>query len=63
MRQEFILRKDPIFKIKSYCIHEPEFLIPAPEEIPLEFDQLMTPFPLFVETPVINSCTDAEKII
>lgn len=36
MRNEFIHRKESIFKIKNYCVHEPDFLIPTPEEITVD---------------------------
>ena len=33
---------------------EPEFLLPLPTAVDLSADELRTPFPLFLETPILN---------
>lgn len=38
-------------------------MIPVPDEIAVEEDDLLNPFPFFLESPVINPCLKHEQII
>lgn len=56
MRDEFLIKFDDIFKIQKLSVFKPDYLIPIPEEVNVTEDPLLTPFPIFVESPLINPC-------
>ncbi len=62
-REEIIQRSQDFEKIMKYTTFEPEFLIPAPDEIEMSDDELLVPFPIFIESPMINPCIRKEKLL
>ena len=59
-RNEFKQRQKYIKKLREYSQYQPEYLIPAPEEVPLQPDEFLTPFPIFLESPTLNPCIRRE---
>jgi hypothetical protein len=62
-KEEFVRRScnfDSIRKGTRFC---PEFLVPEPEEIPLDNEELFVPFPFIVQAPLINPCIRKEAVV
>lgn len=63
MRGEFLERFDNLLKIQHFCKSPPDFFVPLPDEVPIEEDHLLTPFPFILEAPVLNPCIPHEVVV
>lgn len=63
MREEFIQRHKGLLSLQHFCKSEPDFLFPVPEEVSFTEDHLLTPFPFFLEAPLINPCLPHEAVL
>lgn len=62
-KEEFIRRTPNFDNIRKGTIYKPEFLIPEPEEIPIENDELLICFPIIIESPIINPCIRKKSVV
>lgn len=63
MREELECRLPNLMKIQHFCKTAPDFFVPAPEEVHVANDHLLTPFPFILEAPVLNPCIPHEVIV
>lgn len=63
MRGEFLHRYKTLQALQHFCRSEPDFIFPVPEEVPFTEDHLLTPFPFFLEAPLINPSLPHEAIL
>lgn len=63
MREELSSRYPNFQRIQHFCKSPPDFIIPLPEEVDPRDDHLLTPFPFFLEAPLLNPCIPHEVIV